>query len=814
MPASRAWPPSSPPRCTPIGAVVLWGRATSEAIVPFEPMVEAVRAVLRSVSMEARRRVVAERGLLALLLPDLEQLVPEARAERPDPSVERYLLFETVAELLRSESAVHPMLIVLDDLQWADAPSLKMIEHVLRHELPGRVMVLATVRVPSDDPTPELDRVASALSRDGLLTRLGVDALGTDTVAELLRRTGNDDAQAAELHAATGGNAFFLTELIRHTERDVGDELPESIRAMIGLRLDRLDPRVVQVLNLAAVAGNAATLPVLVDASGLEGDDLLDATDVAVAAGLLVEDGAGRLTVPHALIAQAIRARLGRTRRLDLHRRVAAAIEQSSDRQSSPAVLAHHLFEAGSLVDRDTRIAAGLRAGRRSVDLGAYEDAASWADRVEGLVTDQVGPHDRALLALLRSDLERGQGDRAKAITAARDGAVWARRDGDPMLLANAAESWMMSLSGVGFDIGVPTEDALVQLLERAIAELPPDLRRYQVRMRSMLASVLVPDPDPTRRIQLAEEAMAIAAVGNESELMASALLARRLAWWQLDRLGERTDAVLAAVRHAHDAGNIQLELTAMLFAMSDLLEQGRMAEHLAMLDEFTRRADEAHVVLFQVYGMFQQASHALSSGDYPEARRLADAALAAGRKSHGVNAEVAYAGVWFRMALDLGTLPTTLAESERQHAADPRLRMWQIAVVRSLVAAGRLDDARVHYEDLVRLDGVQMRDNQMFLPATCTLAEVAVAIDDPERAAVVRRSLEPYAARIATSGLAGISIGPVSHYVGLAAEADRRPRGGGGVPTLGHRPQPAGRHPPPRGAGPSRPRPRAARPR
>src|SRR6185436_6445183 len=105
-----------------------------------------------------------------------------------------------------------------------------------------------------------------------------------------------------------------------------------------------------------------------------------------------------------------------------------------------------------------------------------------------------------------------------------------------------------------------------------------------------------------------------------------------------------------------------------------------------------------------------------------------------------------AYAGVWFRLALDLGTLPATVDESERMYAANPRLRMWQIGVVRGLVAAGRLDDARVHYEDLVGTDGVALRDNQMYLPGTCTLAEVAVAIDDPERAAIVRRSLEPYA--------------------------------------------------------------------
>ena len=677
------------------GAVVLWGRATAEAIVPFEPMVEAVRTVLRTVSGEARRRVAADRGLLALLLPDLEQLVPEATSVRPDPTVERYLLFETVADLQRAESAVHPMLVVLDDLQWADAPSLKMIEHVLRHEMPGRVLVVATVRAPSDDPTPELERMASGLARDGLLTRLAVDPLGTATVAELLRLAGRPIGRAADLRAATGGNAFFLTELIRHTDGTTDGELPESIRAMIGLRLDRLDPRVVQVLNLAVVAGNAATLPVLVDASGLDGDALLDATDAAVAAGLLVEDGAGRLSVPHALIGQAIRARLGRTRRLDLHRRVAEAIEASIDRGSSPATLAHHLLEAGSLVDRDTRIAAGLAAGWASVEVGAHEDAASWVARVAALVTDQVGPAERAELALLRGDVERARGDRAGAVAAVREAAMWAGRTGDPILLARAAEGWMTSLSGVGFDIGRPADPELVGLLERAIAELPADQHRYQVRMRSMLTSVLLADSDGDRRMQLADEAMAIAEASGEPELLASALLARRIAWWQLDRLAERTEVVLGAIHHAHRAGNVLLELTAMLFAMSDLLEQGRIAEHEAMLDEFERRAGELHLRLFQVYAMFQRASDALSAGDFDTARRLADEALTAGRRSHGVNAEVAYAGVWYRLALDRGELGTTLPESERMYAANPRLRMWQIAVVRALVAVGRLEDAR-----------------------------------------------------------------------------------------------------------------------
>ena len=200
------------------GAIVLWGRATPEAIVPFEPMVEALRTALRTVSAEAGRRVATDRGVLALLLPELDHLVPGVRVDRPDPTVERYLLFEAVAEVLHDESREHPLLIVLDDVQWADGPSLKMIEHVLRHELTSRTMVLATARFPADDPTPELDRVAAALSREGTFTRVAVGSLASTEVGELLALHGRDSAGAVELHAATGGNAFFLTELINHTK--------------------------------------------------------------------------------------------------------------------------------------------------------------------------------------------------------------------------------------------------------------------------------------------------------------------------------------------------------------------------------------------------------------------------------------------------------------------------------------------------------------------------------------------------------------------------------------------------------------------
>lgn len=759
------------------GGIVLWGRATADAVVPFEPMVEAIRTVLRAVSPEARRRVADDRGLLSMLLPELERIVPEAHPVSADPDVERYLLFETVTGLLQSESARHPVLVVLDDLQWADGPTLALLEHVLRDDLASRVLAVATVRTPGEDPMPALDRMALRLERDGVLTRIAVGGLGAEDVGELLDASDRRGVDADELRRATGGNAFYVTELIRHGGQGMrGTDLPDSVRAMIDQRLERLDHMVNQVLNVVAVAGQDATLPVLVaacdsDASQPSADRLLDATDVAMAAGLLVEDGAGRLAMPHALIRQAILARLSRTRRLDLHRRIGEALEHASEPHAVPETLAYHLFEAGSLTDLTRRVSAGLEAGRRALELAAYDDAMGWVERVHQLATRQVPRGLHAEMELLHSDAARARGDRVGAVDAARRAAEHARETGpEPMLLARSAEAWMLSMSAVGFDIGHPPDTDLVALMAEAIASLPADERRYGVRLRSMLSSVLVGTYDWDARESLAEEAITIAESDGRPELIASAHLARRLAWWRLDRLHERTDAVLLAVREAHRAGNLHLELTATLFALADLMELGRLGEHAELLAQFEERGSVLHQPLYDVYARFIEAGNELAAGRYATAARLADQALDDGLASHGVNATIAHAGVQFRIHHDRGTLDATLAESERMAARHPRLRMWQIALATGYDLSGRLDEARPIFEALVDADSVELRDNQMFLPATCTLVEVADALGDRRRAAVLRRELEPYAGRLAVSGLGGIAIGPVSRYVGLAA--------------------------------------------
>ena len=754
------------------GAIVLWGRASLDSVVPFEPMVQALRSVLRTVSAEARERVATQRGTLSVLLPELQQLVPDMEVTRPDPTVERYLLFETVAELMQAESNRHPILAVLDDLHWADALSLKMMEHVIRHERPGRVMILGTARSTSDDANADLDQMATDLARVGVLRRISVSGLDTSDVSELLRAAGRDEAEAGELRAATGGNAFFVTEIIAHADSEAApsDDLPASVIEMVGTRLDRLDRAVANVVAVAAVAEPLATLPVLAAASDLDADSLLDAADAAVVAGLLRDDGAGRLALPHALIRQAVLARLSRTRTLDLHRRVAHALETSTGPEVSPAEIARHLLAGGSLVERDRQLHAVITAGHDAVSVGAYEDAAEWAERAEALVDARTSQVFSAELHLLRSEAARALGDRTLAVESARHAVTAARGTDDPMMLARAAESWMQALSAVGFDFGEVPDPELVQALEDAIAVVPAENLVHQVRLRSMLTSVLVDSGETERQQRAAREAFELASADGHPALMASAQLARRLAWWRRDMLTERTEAAIEAVDHARRVGNVHLELTAMLFAMVDLIEQSRLDAYAAMLDTFEQRAAQLHQPLYDVYAMFLHSSHALLRGEYDRAQELADQAVAAGLEAHGPNAQVAYAGQLFCLAWDRGQLAELVPLVEEYAANAPRLPVWQVALAGTYSEAGMYEKARPIFERFVTADGLQLDDNAMYFVAAGFLTETARWMDDPERAQVLFESLAPYGERVAVTGLGGVMIGPVSRYVGLAA--------------------------------------------
>ena len=246
------------------------------------------------------------------------------------------------------------------------------------------------------------------------------------------------------------------------------------------------------------------------------------------------------------------------------------------------------------------------------------------------------------------------------------------------------------------------------------------------------------------------------------------------------------------------------------------------MAEHLAMLDRVHARADELHVVLFEVYGLFQRASHALSAGDYPQARRLADDALAdrppLPRRQRRGRLRRRLVPVRPRPRRTAGDVARERAHARRQpppaDVADRRRAQRSSPPV-----------ASTRRGSTSRISSVSMAcscaTTRCSCPARARWPRWRVAIDDPERAAIVRRSLEPYADRIATSGLAGISIGPVSRLrragrrrrPATSPRASARHRNGRPTRPRGRTSWATARCRPTRPRAPSRTRPRRPRP-
>jgi predicted ATPase len=308
------------------GAVVLHGSASEDLLVPYQHFVEALSHYLAVVAPdEFRRRVDPRAGELEPVTPGLPRPAGEPRVDRPRPESRRYRLFDAVASLFADLSADAPVLLVLDDLHWADQSSAALLRHMLESRPEMRVLVVATQRQIETDPGGPLAQALQRLAQHDLLDRLPLTGLVDADVAELSRSLTGRELSAELVHAIrseAAGNRFFVQEIVRHlsdSDRGAGvlsvarADLPESVREVINLRLAPLGDASVRLLTVAAVIGNEFELEPLGRVSDLEGEDLAAALDEALAAELVLElahPDRERFAFSHTLVRRALVERL------------------------------------------------------------------------------------------------------------------------------------------------------------------------------------------------------------------------------------------------------------------------------------------------------------------------------------------------------------------------------------------------------------------------------------------------------------------------------------------------------------------------
>ncbi|HEX4010123.1 MAG TPA: AAA family ATPase [Solirubrobacteraceae bacterium] len=397
-------------------AIVLHGSANEDLLVPYQPFVEAIRHYLAVAGPdELRRRVHPRAGALEPITPSLPRQSGEHRPDGARVESRRYRLFDAVASLLAELSADAPVLLVLDDLHWADQSSAALLRHILELRPHIRLLVLATQRQTETAPGSPLAQALQRLTQHELLERVPLAGLVDADVAELSRSLTGRELSAELVHAIrrdAAGNPFFAQEIVRHlseSDRSGGAlslahaDMPESIREVVNLRLAPLGDACVRLLTVAAVIGAEFELDPLERISDLEGEDLAAALDEALAAELVLElahSDNERFAFSHALVRRTLLERLSRAHRRRIHARVAEALQASRGEAALPEI-AYHLCEAMPAVNREHALDYATRAAEQATADLAYAEAVDLFTRALSLL-----PHDherRRILALKRA---------------------------------------------------------------------------------------------------------------------------------------------------------------------------------------------------------------------------------------------------------------------------------------------------------------------------------------------------------------------------------------------------------------------------
>jgi tetratricopeptide (TPR) repeat protein/predicted Ser/Thr protein kinase len=398
-------------QCAAQQATVLAGRSDEEALVPYQPFAEALTWYARVCPERELRAIlngIDDRGELGRIVVELTRRIPELRTSlKSGAEGERHRLFDAIDALFAAASSVHPIVLVLDDLHWADQPTLLLLKHLMRSTRTAALCIVGTYRDSELRRTHPLAEILADLRRDESVTRLSLRGLTVTDVQGLAPSIAGHAVppQLAEIVVeSAGGNPFFIGEVLRHWREtdafahpndhiDLG--LPEGVKEVIGRRLSRLSDECNRALALAAVIGREFDVELLIALGDLPEDRLLDAIEEAVRAHLIAEvGGRSRLTFRHALIRETLYGELLSARRLRLHRRVAEAIEAQTRGRATPplADLAYHYSQAASAGTADKAIEYAMRAGDRACELLAYEEAARMYDLALQSIEFASGP--------------------------------------------------------------------------------------------------------------------------------------------------------------------------------------------------------------------------------------------------------------------------------------------------------------------------------------------------------------------------------------------------------------------------------------
>jgi DNA-binding CsgD family transcriptional regulator len=693
---------------------------------------------------------------------------PAGAAEPAGSARERFRLFEVTTEALVAAAEPTGLLMVLDDLQWADPATLRLLVHLATGVSPARLMVVATYRDTETAGQESLRTAVAGLAREASVTRIRLGGLGeAEVAAHLAAVTGRPvpGPVAAAVWRRTRGNPFFVGELGRLLASGTEGELPDGVRDAVRDRLNRLSPPCRALVAAAAVLGSALDPVAVAHVTGTELGTVMAGLDEASVAAILTTVPARRFA--HDLFREAARLDVPTVERLTLHRRMAEHLGARGDGDTRVAEIAFHWLESLPTGDATRAVVWTERAADRAMTQLAWEEAATLYRRAldAGDTHGVLAAPDRCrlLLAEARAQVRAFDLDNARrSLLAAVD---VARATADVESLARAA----LTMEGVNDVAWEPTSRALCA---EVLDKLPSGDSAVRARLLALLVAAggwVVPDDSRTR----SAEALAMAERVGDRHALREALRARQMALSGPDGAAQRLALGDRLVALGGDSDDDAV-LWGRLWRFDALAQLGDLDGAEAEIERIDAVAVRLRSPLAAWHVARCRAAVAAARGRFPQALAYAHEAEAAARRAGSMGAHVPSQGLLLILRTQIGALDAASFEpaEPRQGAPVPAFQRAQYATW--LLGEGRRDDAHRIYRSLPPVDELPPF---VQLSAYAAMADLAAHFDDRETAARMYRLLLPHADMFVCSGAGVIAIpGSVRYPLGIAAAAIGRP--------------------------------------
>ncbi len=700
-------------------------------------------------------------------------------SEWGEPGVDQSRDFAATVGWLESATEQAPLLLMLDDLHWADRHSLLLLRHLIRSPGRSRALVLVTLR-DRDEAAADTQTLLVELTRQSETVRhLPLAGLDLDEAADLSRqefeRTGLETAPGSEvltwIGSTSGGNPLFVVELARHIAAGnrSPDRLPTGIHQVISDRLAQLSDPTREVLRHAAVLGSPFDLRVL---GSLVGTSILDRALVEAGHARLVTwpEGGSRPSFSHDAVRISVHDTLGPLQRADLHHRAATAIREchSNDLRPHHSALAHHFTMASGLVAGADEQAVHhlMLAGEGAMDRRAASVAAGHYRTAVDLLADETarGVDCDLLIRLGVAQFHAGNPGYRRTLLRA---STLAHRSGDLERLTEAVvancRGWWSSAVGVDHERIAHIEAALGASVESD----------HRVHVQLLLAWALENVRDPTRRAQAlsrSDDALHQAEASGDPDLFALALAHSYAILYAafgdplvVRGLAER----LRTLADEHRNPGWQLNASIAMAQVSMQLGDFRAADRA--LDEAAELADtlDQPARLWLVRGW--QAMRMGTWGDLEMAERLVVEAYELGAAAEEPDAETWFVGQIYALRHLGGRLAELIDGIESQVSAHAEgIPAWRAAYGFALACGGRGDEAEQILADFAATDFDQLPRDLLWLHAMAYLSGICDVVARPDLARQLYAALEPYAGLMAHNGT--IDAGPVDLYLAMAA--------------------------------------------